>query len=210
MSYATLSRFCAGATILGGIGEIAITTLDFLAVPQGAFSDQVASSAWSAEQVLNWVAKVLLLFALIGLYGRQAPEAGRFGLIAFVVAFTGTAFEFATIWGFYILAQVLVTAAPQVLDSLIDLLPVQFGVFVPFLWMSLGWPLFALASLRAKVLPRLGFVLIAIGPLLFLVGLRHVPDVVFGAGLIAAGSALWTTTTAPARLEGASAAAAGV
>ena len=206
MSLATLLRWCAVVTVVAGGLEIVITSLEFTVVPKTDikdFSVQAASTAWSIQQVVNWPAKLLLLWSLVGLYLRQVPQAGRFGFATFVLAFIGTALEFGTIWGFSIIAPSLAMTAPGVLDSTVQLTPVLAGIFVPFVLMALGWPLFALASLRAKVLPRLGLVLIAIGPLLFFVGLRHVPDLLFGSGLILLGADMWAPRRELTRLKSA-------
>jgi hypothetical protein len=210
MSAINLIRWCGLATIVAGVFEALVAVMEFLFIPRGTpFSAQAATNVWLVQQVLNWSAKFLLLLTLIALYSRQASRAGRFGLVAFVVAFTGTAFFFATIWGFFILAPGLATAAPQVLDSTVafmgstgtqpSILPGLVGLLLPFALITVGWLLFVLASLRANVFPRLAFVLIVIGlPVRFL-GLSLVADMLFGAGLVWLGSALWSNNATAAR-----------
>jgi len=206
MTTQTLLRWSGLAAIVAGVLEALFAVLDFLLfLPSQPFSQQAATNAWLIEQVINWVAKVFLLWALVGLYSRQAKEAGALGFIAFLLAFVGIALVFGTIWGFFILAPGLAKAAPAFLDSPVtqsSLLPGIVGVILPFALALVGILLFGLASLRAKVFPRWAAVLLIVAPLLQVVkgfiGLPFVADLVFGAGLVWMGYTLWSEKREPA------------
>jgi uncharacterized membrane protein len=214
MTPQTLLRWSGLAAIVAGVLEALFAVLDFLLFPPSqsfiptsamSFSQQAATNAWLIEQVVNWVAKVFLLWALVGLYSRQAKEAGALGFIAFLLAFVGVALVFGTIWGFFILAPGLARAAPAFLDSPVtqfSLLPGLVGVILPFALALVGILLFGLASLRAKVFPRWAAVLLIVAPLLQVVkgfiGLPFVADLAFGAGLVWMGYTLWSEKREPA------------
>src|SRR5215470_5976068 len=98
MTPQTLLRWSGLAAIVAGLLEALFAVLDFLLFPPSqpfiqtsamSFSQQAATNAWLIEQVINWVAKVFLLWALVGLYSRQAQRAGALGFIAFLLAFVG-------------------------------------------------------------------------------------------------------------------------
>lgn len=111
MTARTLLCWSGLAAIIAGGLEALFAVLDFLLFPPSqpfiqpsslSFSQQAATDAWVIEQVVNWVAKVFLLWALVGLYSRQAKEAGVLGFIAFLLAFVGITLVFGTIWGFFL------------------------------------------------------------------------------------------------------------
>jgi hypothetical protein len=213
MTPQTLLRWSGLAAIVAGVLEALFAVLDFLLFPPSqpfiqtsamSFSQQAATNAWLIEQVINWVAKVFLLWALVGLYSRQAKETRVLGFIAFLLAFVGIALIFGTIWGGFILTPGLARAAPAYLDSTVtqfSLLPGLVGYILPFMLALLGILLFGVASLRAKVFPRWAAILLIVTPLLQVVksfiGLPFVADMVFGIGLVGMGYALWSEKREP-------------
>jgi hypothetical protein len=214
MTARTLLCWSGLAAISAGMLEALFAVLDFFLFPPSqpfiqtsslSFSQQAATDAWVIEQVVNWVAKVFLLWALVGLYSRQAKETGVLGFIAFLLAFVGITLVFGTIWGFFLLAPDLARAAPAFLDSSptpFSLLGF-FGFLLPFPLALLGFLLFGVASLRAKVFPRWAAVLFILFPLLFVVKgfipLPSIADIAFGVGLVWMGATLWVEQRALAR-----------
>jgi hypothetical protein len=220
MTPQTLLRLTGLAAIVAGALEAMNAVLDYLLFPPAqslihtsvmSFSQRAATNAWVIQQTVNWGAKVFLLWALVGLYTRQAKQTRVLGFIAFLLSFVGVMLVFGAIFGYYLLAPDLARVAPAFLDggptqlSLVGLL----SFVLPFLAAQVGILLFGVASLRAKVFPRWAAALFILTPLLFVVGgfitLPFIGDVVFGAGLVWMGYFLWTEKgeAAPASLAAA-------
>jgi hypothetical protein len=112
---------------------------------------------------------VALVVGAVGMYLVQADQAGKLGLIAFVIALMGSALMVASDWNEFFVMPVLVadgyTQAPE------GLIP---GFILNFFTYAIGWTLFAVATFRAKVLPRPAAVMVAVGHVLTLTGLPAV------------------------------------
>jgi hypothetical protein len=105
----------------------------------------------------------LLLVGLVGLYVRQSEAAGILGLVGFVVAFLGTALALGAVWASLFVAPYLAVEAPGVLDTeptgaLALGFTLTFLVFFP-----LGWLLFGIAALRARIYPRAAAIVLIVG-----------------------------------------------
>src|SRR5215470_5385343 len=126
MTSRDLFRWSGLAAIVAGVLEALNAVLDFLLFPPKqsfihasvmSFSQQAATSAWAIQQTVNWVAKIFLLWALVGLYSRQSKETGVLGLIAFLLGFVGITLVFGAIFGYFLLAPDLARVAPAFLDG---------------------------------------------------------------------------------------------
>ena len=108
----------------------------------------------------------LLLIALVAVYWRQAGQAGLFGAIAFCTAAVGTMGLGGDMWFEGFAMPWLTQVAPEVIGvpSSGSLLRTAWLVSVALF--SLGWILFGVASLRARVLPRVLSAAVAVGGLL--------------------------------------------
>ncbi len=106
---------------------------------------------------------MLLLLGLVGLYLRQSGPSGTLGLVAFLVAFFGTALAGGATWADLFVAPFLAVEAPRVLDAgPTGMLALGFALtFVVFL--PLGWLLFGVASFRARIYPRAAAILLMVG-----------------------------------------------
>lgn len=152
--------------------------------------------------VLGLIAALLILLGLPALYAHQARQAERMGLIAFVVVFLGMAL--VTSNGYF---------GTFIQPGLVDLIslaegagvtvqePVAAGVgFMTTLGLYvLGWLLFGLASLRARVLPRWAVVLVLVGIVfgfLFMAsGISLLALPITEIGIAGLGYALWHRKT---------------
>jgi hypothetical protein len=117
--------------------------------------DQMAMMADPAFQVVNgayFVAFIGLAIGLIALYGRLAGPAGGFGLVAFLAALTGTMFQGGNMWFDGFAAPWLAEVAPQVFTAE-KTITLQVGALSAYVLFALGWLLFGVAMLRARVLP---------------------------------------------------------
>jgi hypothetical protein len=145
---------------------------------------------------------VSAVWAVVGLYARQARQAGRFGLAAFLIAFAGLSLSFGGNWAYAFAAPELAKAAPGVLDN-----PTAFssvlsaGLMVSYLLGVAGWLLMGVATLTARVLPRWPAVtmivsIILVGVMLPLFGslspaVKILFNVLISAGPAALGYAVW-------------------
>src|SRR5215204_4714785 len=81
-----LSRFVragAWAAMASGLALAASLLLEWLVVPFERLGETEAylSSSYLLSSGLRLLGTILLLWALIGIYGRQSREAGTFGLL---------------------------------------------------------------------------------------------------------------------------------
>jgi hypothetical protein len=151
------------------------------------------------------VGAILVLFGLVGLLARQLERAGLFGVIAFVVAFLGTA---SFVMGTMIEAFIIPfwgLQYPQFEDG-----PPPPGVGEAFLIIgilfALGHVLLGIATYRAGVVPRSVGILMIVGGLALLILERIggimlqldflwvVGPVLLGVGLAWLGYSLWSGT----------------
>ncbi len=191
MATSTLIRWSGLALIVGGIS----LALFVLSHPQVEFGpDATRQPTWVLSHSFHAVGALLALFGLIGVFVRQRDEAGALGLLAFIVAFIGTALLVATgLISAYILpgAPSLLVGAEPTLDAIPFVLQTVF--------MIVGYILLAAAIVRSGVLPRWAALAMVVGVVLFDLPPFVVPlivltlgGVVFGASLAWVGYALWS------------------
>lgn len=201
MSSTNLIRWSGLAALIGGVLLAILSALESVLFGSQPDSAAVASSAWIMVEVAWIVAEILIILGLIGLYARQVGQAGSLGLVAFLVALAGTVMMSGIDWSAAFLSSHLVeTAPPGVLDA------EPTGIFLVGLLLSLvlftlGWLLFGLASLQARVLSRGAAVLLMVGAVLFLaMGFLEIgfEAVVFGVGVAWSGYGLRSAAGEPA------------
>ena len=202
MSTKNLSRWSGIACILAGL----LTVLTTLVHPSRETLEIIL------EQELRLVAGHwlgtffcgFLLLGLPGLYAAQSERAGRFGLLSFLILFFGTLFT-AESHSYSFFAPVLAAQAPAMLDAINAYPPVIALNALLAVGFFLGFILFGIATLRARVVPRQAGILMAIGSPLQLVGgvlSQLVFEALFivvilgalalGLGLAWAGYSLWS------------------
>jgi hypothetical protein len=200
MSTKNLSGWSGIACILAGL-LIVLTTL----VHPSRETPEIILEQELRLVTAHWLSTFFcgfLLLGLPGLYAAQSERAGRFGLVSFLWLFFGMLFLAVSNYGGFI-APVLAAQAPAILD------PTNASLTaLNWLWIVgffLGFILFGIATLRARVLPRQAGILIAIGTPLQLVGgvlSQFVFEPLFivvilgalalGLGLAWAGYSLWS------------------
>jgi hypothetical protein len=166
MSSSNLIRWGGLAAVLGG-ALIVITDL-VLALTIGSADTYSGTTTEQIAAVSFLAGKVLILIGLIGLYLHQAEVAGRFGLVAFLVALVGTALMVSSDWSEVFIAPILMQAAPTLMDEPPSLLMV--GFLLNYGLETLGWLLFGVATFRARVFPRAAAAMLTVGVLLPFVG----------------------------------------
>jgi hypothetical protein len=193
MSSSYLIRWSGLAALVGGVLLIGENIAEFIFYGDQPESVVALTNAWVILSVLALVGVVLIFLGLVGLYARQAEQTGTLGLVAFLVAFTGTAMLFGFAWAGAFVVPDLAEAVPDFLDAP-DAGILMVGVLLTFGLFALGWLLFGLASLQTKMLPRGSAVLLMVGAVLaFVLLFFELPFfiVVFGAALAWMGYALW-------------------
>jgi hypothetical protein len=157
MSLSRAMRLSGLAALVGyALYAVVNFTIVFTFPENMALSVATTSTHWFVLKVLEDVALLLFLLGLFGLYVRQAEQVGVFGLIGAVMAFFGGALLLAVEWSETFIYPVVGQAAPQLMDhpnpNLLTAL--NTAQTIHWLLLSLGWILFAVATLRGGVLPR--------------------------------------------------------
>jgi hypothetical protein len=194
MSSSNLIRWSGLAALVGGLLWVVIEIAFLIIIGDQPESVAATTSAWEILLVPVLVGNMLIFLGLVGLYARQVAETGVLGLVAFLVALTGTALFAGINWTYTFAVPSLAQAAPDLLDAA-PAGVLAAGFTLTLVLFGLGWLLFGLASLRARVLPRGAAVLLMIGAVLvFVLSLLELPfsTAVFGIALAWMGYALWT------------------
>ena len=97
-----------------------------------------------------FAAFVGLAVGLVALHERLAPHTGRLGLVGFLAALAGTMTQGGNMWFDGFAVPWLADVAPQVFDAE-KTITLQVGALAAYLLFALGWMLFGLAVLRARV-----------------------------------------------------------
>lgn len=131
--------------------------------------DHVATSTdpvFRTGGVVYFVGFCVLMLALIGAYGWGLHKArGKLGVIAFSTAIVGTMLLGGDLWFESFAVPWLADNAPEVLDTDPSTL-IALGAITSYLSFAVGWALFGIANLRARVFPTAICVAIAIGGLI--------------------------------------------
>ncbi|MGH3087847.1 MAG: hypothetical protein ACRDSJ_11090 [Rubrobacteraceae bacterium] len=161
MHSSDLIRLSGLAAVLGAALLIISDFLSFT-VFSGDLMELAATGAYLADGAARVLAGILLLIGLVGLYVRQSEASGIPGLIAFLVAFAGTALILGTWWTNAFVAPSLATDAPAFLEAGPTGV-LGFAFTMSFALAALGWLLFGVVSLRAKVYPRVAAAALVVG-----------------------------------------------
>jgi hypothetical protein len=166
-----LSRFVragAWAAIVSGVALVVSFLMEWLVVPYERLGQPEAffTSAYLVSSGLRLLGIVLLLWALIGIYGRQSRAAGTFGLSAFVAVFLGTALVAGNTWAEVFVWPTLAQVAPNMLSVPVFTTEassyMSAGLNLSFPLFGIGLILFGAATFRARVYPRWAAVLLII------------------------------------------------
>jgi hypothetical protein len=158
-----LSRFVragAWAAMVSGLALIVSMLLAWLVVPYERLGQTEAylTSTYSVSSGLRLLSMVLLVWALIGIYGPQSRAAGTFGLWTFVVVFLGTALAAGNTWAEVFVYPTLAQVAPDMLSGAgfgtEAAAYMARGLTLSYPLFFLGLILFAAATFWARVYPR--------------------------------------------------------
>ena len=188
MSSANLVRWSGMAAMLSGVLFLAVDLLG-LRNNSDSFDEYilwVMTASFFAQQLLGTIGMALLVGGLVGLYVRQSEAAGSLGWVAFLTAFAGTTLMAGVFFAEAFTTPVMAQEAPALLD-----IGPPWGFALAYITFALGWLLFGVATLRARVYPRAAAVLLTIGAAITV--LPFMPDVVvLGAAVAWLGSILFS------------------
>ena len=160
--------------IVGAVGEVGFLVF----ISNRPVSTIVVTPQWEVLVLLQLMVVFLAMLGLFAFYARQAQQVGSLGLIAFIIAVFATMMDFGLVWTAAFIFPALAETASDFLDT-IRTGPSAFvgaGFMLTLLLFGLGWFLFGLASLRAKVFPRTSAWLIMLGALLVsALGILEIP-----------------------------------
>ncbi len=199
MKQSTLYQLIAYSLISGAVSMAGFW---LLAALLGSFAGAAVTHdpLWLPGQALPILAALLTLFGISGLYTVQREKMGVLGLVGFVLATIGTTLFFAD--GLIALAiyPVLADVAPDILSASGAMN--SGAVLVTFIAMAaismIGYIVFAVAILRAGILPRAAALLFLLGGVLFNLPPGPVPMIVLTiGGLVWAIGSIWLAHKLP-------------
>ena len=131
--------------------------------PQGSTSQFVLQSLWVPAHILEYAGWTTILMGLVGWYSRFSASLGRLGTLGFLLFFLALAAGVGfPLWSDLLLGPYMAANSP----SLYDALPTNNGYIATFLIFALallvGYLVFSVAVVRARVLPRWCFWLIVL------------------------------------------------
>ena len=188
-----LIRWGGLAALLAGILSIALEIASVVTIRNQAFSAAALTPAWSFLYAVRLVMIILLMLGLVAFFARQSQEMHTFGVVAFVIASIGTMLIFGFAWVLLFVFPVMAEAVPAFLDTMA--VEPAIGIILTLFLAKIGWFLFSLASLRAKVLPAGYAWMVMVGAFLALVlNIMQAPFswVIFDIGVIGMGWWLWS------------------
>jgi hypothetical protein len=199
MAPSLLTRSAAPLAIIAG-ALVVVTRLVMLTVPPDidALMVYVLTPVWSVTSIAQIVAFAMLVVALVATYDVQAREAGVLGLIAVGAAILGTVFMAGDWWYEAFAVPRMAEVDPSVM---VDFAQgrLLFGGLLSFALFGIGWLLYGIASVRARVYPSAISWAIAAGGLVSAVPIAVVylsGNVILGLALIALGTWLVRMRTA--------------
>lgn len=155
----------------GARASISAPILALFATVAGAplYADEMseagATGRFTVAAAGTLAALIALVAALVGLYLAQHRRLHALGHAGLLIGFAGTVLAAGGAWDSLFTVPYLAEQAPAVLDvdtsgSLLA------GFVISYLALVLGWVLFAVATLRARVLPRSGSIVMLVGAIL--------------------------------------------
>src|SRR5215213_6712866 len=151
---------------LGGVAAVAAAALIlFTQLISFLLDESVPSIPVVVNSVLKLFALFLLLVGLVGLYAHQSEAAGQLGLAGFLAAFLGTMLLSGDLWLEAFAFPYLGEVAPRLIEHT-PTGTLAVGGVGSFITFAVGWVLFGVASLRARVFPRGAAIVLIAGGLI--------------------------------------------
>jgi hypothetical protein len=186
MSSSDLIRWGGLAALVGGVLFVVAELLILPTLNVETLSETATTASFAIQQWAYLLGVVFVLLGLLALYVRQSEAAGALGLIGFLVAFFGTVLAAGFFWASAFIAPALADVAPEFLDE-----GPPPGFFLTAIAFVLGWLLFAVGTLRARIFPRAAAILLIVGAVVIVVPLPFT-FVVFAVAVAWLGFVLFT------------------
>jgi hypothetical protein len=152
MAQTALARHAGPIALAGGAAFALVDLARWVVQRPGDFVGMMADPAFRVANGAYFVAFIGLAIALVALHERFAARFGRYGLLAFLVAFAGTMTQGGNMWFDGFAGPWIAEVAPQVIASE-KTITLQIGALSAYVLFALGWMLFGIALLRARVVP---------------------------------------------------------
>lgn len=149
-------RRCGMALLVGAVLLIAINVIIspfYLRSLQQGEAVFRTSTPYLLRLSAALVDALLLLIGCLGIHLAQRSVSGRFGVVAFIVAFIGNALLFAIEWSNLFVLRAVAQTSPDALTGLGESSLVTAGFASGAMFFMLGWLLLAASVWRSKVLP---------------------------------------------------------
>jgi len=152
MASTALARHAGPIAVAGGAAFALVDLARWVVQRPADFTGMMADPAFRVANGAYFVAFIGLAIALVALHERFAPRFGRYGLIAFLVAFAGTMTQGGNMWFDGFAGPWIAEVAPQAAaaEKTITLVVGALSAYVLF---ALGWAMFGIALLLARVVP---------------------------------------------------------
>lgn len=179
--------------LIASILSIAIEIVFMITIRNQMYSTAALTTEWSLLYTLRLMAVLLLMLGLVALFTRQSQNMRAFGVVAFVIALIGTMLIFGFAWALLFVFPGMAESVPAYLDKLAN--EPNIGIVITLFLVTVGWFLFGLASLRAKILPAGSAWIVMVGAFSALVlNTMRLPFswVIFDVGVLWMGWWLWS------------------
>jgi hypothetical protein len=152
-----------------------------------------ADPVYLISGVVYFVAFCLILLALVAIYGRFGHKAGSFWAIGVCAAVVGTSASAGNVgWADVFALPWFVAVAPEAVQVRPTSGMYVYGAVASYALFLLGWVMFGLASLRARVFPVVICLAIVLGGIL---GFNASPPSGIPFGLALASLGVWMLRT---------------
>jgi hypothetical protein len=167
-----MDRFIRSGTVAAILGGLLLAVGSFLRLlppHYEHFSEEAVTTTFAVSSAVRFVGAILMTWGLVAIHARQADRAGRLGLVAIVACLANMALQGGWIFADVFVAPTFAEAAPQILNA--DS-PGRLGLAGMAAWFAnTSFVLLGIASLRARVLPKVSGIALMIAGAVTLVPL---------------------------------------
>jgi hypothetical protein len=183
-----------GIALIGA--GIATAAFWLLALPFESFAgpEVPLHSLFVPGQVFHLLGAILAVFGYFGLYLKQKDQAGTLGTIGFWTASIGMMFFLADAMIGLVIFPTIAEHAPELTDPTGPLFTGRvLGFYIMFAVTNMvGIILFGIATLRAKVFPKIAALLFLLGGIMFnLPPMPALHYILVAGGILWGGGAVW-------------------
>lgn len=152
MPDSALARHAGPIALAGGAALALVDVARWVVQRPADFFGMMADPAFRVANGAYFVAFIGLAIALVALNERFAARYGRFGLVAFLAAFVGTMTQGGNMWFDGFAGPWIAEVAPQAIDAE-KTITLVVGALAAYVLFALGWVMFGIALLRARIVP---------------------------------------------------------